>query len=310
MRLPVREIRGMQKRPLPAHLLAEGFTTREGRDAGLGRRRMKAPDVVAPFRGIRVAATGLDDARLSAASALLGDRLFFSHLTAARLWNMRLPRGTASQDLHISACLPDHAPRMPGIVGHRLTEERVELALFDGVRLTDPTETWRHLSTILRVDDLVVAGDGLVRREQPLASTGQLHRALARHGGLRGVRRLREAFELIRPGTDSAQETHLRLHLVRHGLPEPEVNLPIRLPDGSTTPGDLAYPEQRVLVEYDGRVHLTPRQLARDIRRLEQLALAGWLVVRVLFEHMADPAAIVARVRTAAAVSASRAARE
>lgn len=52
------------------------------------------------------------------------------------------------------------------------------------------------------------------------------------------------------------------------GLPEPEVNLPLTLEDGSVVIPDLWYPRQRRAVEYEGSHHQQARdQYRRDIDR-------------------------------------------
>ncbi len=54
-----------------------------------------------------------------------------------------------------------------------------------------------------------------------------------------------------------------------------------------------------MIVEYDGRHHLTAAQRAADILRLEQLAREGWTTVVVLAEHLATPSTVVTRVAQA-----------
>ena len=79
---------------------------------------------------------------------------------------------------------------------------------------------------MLTVDELVVAGDSCVRiprrefegSDLPLCSLGDLQRMIDRHRGKRGIRRAREAIKLIRVGSDSPQESLLRLAIVRGGL--------------------------------------------------------------------------------------------
>jgi hypothetical protein len=56
--------------------------------------------------------------------------------------------------------------------------------------------------------------------------------------------------ELVRPVT--RLETRLRLALGRGGLPEPFLNPRTELRAGVVRQPDLAYPEYRVAVEYDG----------------------------------------------------------
>ena len=111
--------------------------------------------------------------------------------------------------------------------------------------------------------------------------------AVEKMAGRRGARRLASAFARVRSGTDSPQETRLRLDLVDAGLPEPVVNPVIHDAAGEQIAiGDLAYPEWRVLVEYDGEHHREDRaQYARDVERLDDLARAGWRVIRFNATH-------------------------
>ncbi|MEI4270374.1 DUF559 domain-containing protein [Klenkia sp. LSe6-5] len=60
---------------------------------------------------------------------------------------------------------------------------------------------------------------------------------------------------------------------------------------------DLAFPRQRVAVEYDGAWHGEPGQFARDRRRLNALQAAGWRVLHVTAADLHRPEALVARVR-------------
>ena len=44
---------------------------------------------------------------------------------------------------------------------------------------------------------------------------------------------------------------------------------------------DLAWPDARVVVEYDGEHHVEDGQIARDDARLARLTAAGWWVIRL-----------------------------
>ena len=123
---------------------------------------------------------------------------------------------------------------------------------------------------------------------------------LDRHKGTPGIRKARLALEQARIGSDSAPETKLRLALENGGLPEPRLNAPVELGAGVVRQPDLAYPEQKVAVEYDGEGHSEAAQIVRDIAREEDFARAGWMVVRISKRHMENEAtAAVAKVRTA-----------
>src|SRR5690606_39703155 len=65
----------------------------------------------------------------------------------------------------------------------------------------------------------------------------------------------RRAAALVRPRVASPPETRLRLLVVLGGLPEPATGYEVRVA-GRTRYLDLAYPDWRVAVEYDGRHHV------------------------------------------------------
>lgn len=89
----------------------------------------------------------------------------------------------------------------------------------------------------------------------------------------------RKALPLMAQGTDSAAETMLRLILIRYGLPIPRVNYRLILHDGSLVFLDLAYPEAKIDIEYDGRHHRY--QWARDAQRTMKIRAEGWEYLRL-----------------------------
>jgi len=278
------------------------FVVGAGGAAGVTRGRTRSKDLIAPFRGVRAPREQLGDA-LSARRAmglLLGPQEALSHLTAARHLGMRTPQGHAvAGPVHVTT-YGGRPVRRAGVVAHRghATCARVEV---DGVRLSHPTETWLHLAASLDLDDLVVMGDGLVRRRRPDTTPEGLRAAFAAHPRLVGAQRIREALEAIRPGTDSARETLLRLLIVRAGFPEPEINGEIRDGRGVVVAhGDLVWRDARLIVEYDGDHHRTDReQWSIDIDRIGRLQALGWTVIRVDAALYARSAVLFSRLRTA-----------
>ncbi|WP_433264846.1 endonuclease domain-containing protein [Micromonospora vinacea] len=122
------------------------------------------------------------------------------------------------------------------------------------------------------VDSLL--GQGLTERDTLTAMA-------ARNADRPGGRRARWVFDLADGGAESPPESQLRVRLVLGGLPRPAVQHPVRLPTSVVLHPDLAWPQYRVAVEYDGKWHSDPDQLHRDRRRLNQLVAAGWLVLHV-----------------------------
>lgn len=128
----------------------------------------------------------------------------------------------------------DFRVRRRDVVGHRSTVSEEEVTIHQGIRLTSAARTWCDLAAFCGVDDLVVAGDHLVRipnrryerRAAPYCSLAQLRAAVEGRRGFRGRPRAVAALTMIRVGADSLPETKLRLKLVGSGLPEPVLQVP------------------------------------------------------------------------------------
>lgn len=221
----------------------------------------------------------------------------FSHVTAARLWGIPLPAPVErARELHVSVPNSIAPPRMRGVIGHRLGA--APTVLWAGLRLVTPVATWLQLAPTLTVDQLVVAGDFLVRRKRAWATLAEVQHAVATARGMPGIRTARMALCDIRPGTDSPPESQLRLILLRAGLPEPQIGYTLHLDGAFVGTPDLAYVAEKVAIEYEGEGHrLDPDTFANDIDRRERFEEAGWRVVRVTSRHLIAPRQLSERIR-------------
>lgn len=300
---------------LPSHLTGRPFSTAEARRDGVGEGRLRGRDLARPFHGVRSVVEPsdvLDRCRMYLPRLRSGQ--FFSHDTAALIWRVPMPGDLdPSAPLHVSSFAPNRPPRTRGILGHELRAGTTRVVTRRGLPVADAVSTWVLLAERLGPDDLVAAGDHLVLDPaildpldpRPYAVRAELVDAARAHRG-RGGRALRSAVELVRVGAESRPETLLRLLLVRSGLPEPHVNVVVEDAGGRFIARvDLAYPERRVAVEYDGDHHRTStRQYDHDIGRFDRLHESGWRVVRVRASGLfRSPAETVARVERALAAS-------
>ncbi len=277
--------------------------------AGLTRARLRSSDLRAPTRGVRAAGPAPAADRLlercREVLPVLPAGAVFCHVTALALLGVDAPFGTDPHGaLHVQVPPGVPWPRRAGVVGHSRPQEDVpSLRLPHGVVVLAPELAWVQLAARLPVGELVVAGDALLRRRSAVSTLDRLRGTVARlPPGTRGVRRLRTAVEQVRPRTDSAMETRLRRVLVEGGLPEPEVNVLVRAPGGGVVAmPDLAYPELRVAVEYDGDVHRTDaRTWRRDVARRQGLEALGWRTVTCTADDvLRDPDRAIAWVRRA-----------
>ncbi|GGH96214.1 hypothetical protein ACFFGR_23505 [Arthrobacter liuii] len=301
----------MRRAPLPEQLTTGSFSLRASDKAGVSRTRTAANDLVTVSRGIRVpvrsAAAGAAALR---AYTDLDDTSILASVSAAHVWGAPLP-STCSGDwrIHLARRRGFSFPRRSNVVGHVLSFLPDEVVEYDGVRVTSPARTWLDLASVLAVQDLVAVGDYLVcshgqgfpHPREALCGIGELRGVISRHCGMRGVKRAREAVELVRVGADSAPETYMRLALIDAGLPEPVLNhvlldrwgLPSLWPDA-------AYPRWGIALQYDGGHHSEPEQHLRDIERQDRTLAVGWLEVRIGKQHLeGDRPAVVRKVREA-----------
>lgn len=140
--------------------------------------------------------------------------------------------------------------------------------------------------------------DALAVADQALAQLPERERArlrkqvqdrLVRRPDPRGTRRGAALLDLATGRAESPAESWIRLMVVELGFPIPEVNWWVRSPEGlGLYRVDLAWPEARIALEYDGYAAHAGRSAA-DEARADDLRRRGWIVIRVTAEDLRDP---------------------
>jgi hypothetical protein len=142
----------------------------------------------------------------------------------------------------------------------------------------------------------VVAADAMLHAS--LFRPDELNDYVAAHPRWKGVPNARRALELADRNAESPQETRLRLALVLAGLPKPGVNKAVLDERGLPVAwAELLYEEVKIVIEYDGEVHLPRKRRTRDGRRERRLEDLGYIVLRYTADDLAQPERIVAEVR-------------
>lgn len=147
---------------------------------------------------------------------------------------------------------------------------------------------------------LVELGDEFLRRD--LFSREALAEMVADSRKQRGIRRVRQALDLLDACSESPRESITRVLLWEGGLPAPIPNLNIYDDDGAfLARGDLVYEDLRVILEYDGEHHLARQQQASDADRRHKLEIHGWMVVTIVPRDLATPERLGSKVHQAIA---------
>lgn len=245
-----------------------------------------------------------------AVSAGPADLLLRSHAAYRYVQGRGVLAGYSAAEVLGASCGPRAAPAEvlvrsgvqrghPGLLVHRDRIAPGEIHRVDGLEVTSPLRTAYDLARRGPLVDRVVAVDALANRHR--FSPDLLLHFANRYRGARGNDGLPEVLAHADRRAGSPMETRLRMLLVRAGLPRPQSQWVV--PDEQARTAvwiDLAYPDQRVGIEYEGEVHTAPDAVRRDIRRYTALVDRGWRVYRYTGrEILGEPEMVVAQIARA-----------
>lgn len=126
---------------------------------------------------------------------------------------------------------------------------------------------------------------------------------------LRGIGVVRSVLPLARTGSQTPLESISRYRLVRHGIDEPELQVPLHDHDGLIGFADMAWLKLGVIGEADGLAKYESRDdYLREKIREDRIRALGFIVVRWTWDQIIrDTPSVVARIRHAASIAHSRA---
>ena len=247
--------------------------------------------------------------RRGAAPPDLGVRAYAAHLYSGR---RGILSGCSAANRLDAACHPPDAPAeltvhrgelrsRAGLVVHRDRMRADEYLVDAGVPVTTSLRSAYDLGRWLPLIEAVVAVDALAGRGRFTPSA--VLDVAGRYPGARGCTQLPRVIGLADARAGSPMETRLRLLLVLRGLPAPEVQYPVQDERRRRAVWlDLAYPERRIGIEYEGEEHTRPERVLRDVGRYTGLVDQGWRIYRFTkYEVYGEPDEIAAKIRRALA---------
>ena len=167
------------------------------------------------------------------------------------------------------------------------------------VRLTSPLRTAWDVAALEPVGSAVAYLDAMTRAQH--VSRADLDGLVAGSPGRWRAARVRKVFPLVDERSESPPESWLRVACVRAGLPAPVPQFVVLAGGEFLGRVDLAWPEQRLIVEYEGAHHFEGLQIRRDDARYRRLQAAGWRVIRISAADLRDLDGVVARIARALA---------
>jgi hypothetical protein len=177
---------------------------------------------------------------------------------------------------------------------HRTDLGPSDVDVLDGVPVTSALRSAWDVAALESVGTAVAALDAMVRANA--VRFADLCAMADDGAGRWGVTRVRRACALVDPLAESPPESRVRVACVLAGLtPVPQHE--IRVDGVRLGRVDLAFPEARLAIEYDGAYHFEETQIVRDDARIAQLIAAGWRVIRLSAADLRDLDGVVARIR-------------
>lgn len=280
------------------------------------RRARRSGELIEVRRGAYVQARDLDtgrrgvDQRQRAADravlSQLGPDACLCRESAALLWDLPLLDPAA-----VTHVVQQHRPgsrRDRRVRRHLVTVPAEQVVVYDGMRVTSLERTALDCASALRAPAGLAVVDAALHRG---ADPAKLLALVDGRIGARGVRRARAVLAWADAGAESPGESVTRWALREHGLPAPTVQCPVLTRLGVFR-ADLGWPELKVAVEFDGRVKYGGGYgagvdvLVAEKRRQDAMDEAGWIVIRVVWSDLADPAGLARRVASALSRARSR----
>jgi hypothetical protein len=277
-----------------SHALSEGFLTKRQLEAAPYRRVLHNvyadPEMVHDHRLKALAA-----ALLMPAEAAIGGR-------SAAAW-FGAPFASAADPVLVLVppdC-PWNGPR--GVQVHRTRLRPDELwTSEDGVRLTTAPRTAWDVATLESTLTAVALIDGMLHegrsRDDGLTEAALAAEFLGRRGQWRS-KRATALLPLVDGRAMSPPESKVRVVCRLAGLPPAVPQFEVVEAGVFLGLVDLAWPEAKLVVEYEGAYHFDEIQIRRDDHRYERLVAAGWRVIRLSSADLHDLDAVVERIRAA-----------
>lgn len=271
---------------LPAH----PFTLSQARDLGITDHRLRCLlNDRAVRRVIRsvYAPAGLEDDLASRAAALslaVPKHQIVCDRTAAWLHGVDVFGMTdkvSLPPLEVCTLRGRAVTELSGVDGRTRDLSADDLMSIDGVRVTTPLRTALDLGCALGRHRALGALDQFMRHHG--VTQWEMRHQLPRYRRRRGVIQLRSLIPLADPRAESLRESWIRLDIHLAGFPAPVPQFWVYRDGIPRYRLDLAWPECRVAVEYDGEDwhRRTQEQRENDTKRRAWLRSQGWIVIVV-----------------------------
>lgn len=226
----------------------------------------------------------------------------FSHCSAIRYWGVSPPSDCKAEEepLHLSYPSRRARRRIRGTIAH-MWKGRFVTSDQGTFRVAKPAMALAQVSEHCSEESIaVIAGMFACRdRKRRVASMDELTAYFLETKGFRGRGKCLAVMPFLMANADSPPENRLVVLLMRQGMGRPVSNHEVPYDLNAYYLLDLAYPELKIGIEYQGAYHANPAQMRADVARLNDLRAMGWEIIQVTAADLATEQAkarLIARI--------------
>lgn len=232
---------------------------------------------------------------ISAARWKMHEADVLSHHSAALLWG--LPSVISSSSVHWTSSVVGRR-RPAGVVIHTGLVPDSQIEILEGIKVTSLERTIVDCARELPLHSGIAIADFALKSGADRAQALSIH---AESGNRRWRKRIEGIIEFASHLSDSVPESVLRLCALNAGCGEVVPQHIVRHSSGYFLL-DVAIPELRIALEYDGRSKYegAPNALFKEKLREDSLREQGWRVARFTGADLRDIQGCIQRIRVLA----------
>lgn len=241
------------------------------------------------FRNVYIDSRAPDDrpARAAAISLVAPSYAVLCDEWAAWLWGVDTFPPGRRHGLVPSVVVPHHygRARFQGVTCREAHIPRRDRTMVNGIGATNALRTTADLLRRQRRPYALASADAMARAN--VVAIDELWDYLPLLKGYPGIRQARSLVTLIDPSAASPGESWTRLRVVDAGFAKPEAQFEVVDPDGIVRYLDLAYPQVKIAIEYDGRgFHTGAHDQFDDDYRRSLLRALGFKFMIATYENI------------------------
>ena len=216
--------------------------------------------------------------------------LVVGYSNALRCWGVDVASCTLPTDvIHVAAPRQSARTHVRGVAAH-VWRADYNLRTIPNAQflVASPAMAWAQIAPYVSAEILAITGSTLLCRDprRRAANKAQLVKYVMDNPLFKGRPKCQQAIPYLVENTDSPPEALLYMLLLKRGINGLRVNYQVRKRNGRDCFIDIAIPEVKVGIEYQGRYHSDPAQMRSDASRMNALISDGWIILQATAADM------------------------